>query len=205
MTNSGTTIANGQRISEADLRDNYWKVNVDLVPFRNVLIDLGPNFVKDPILRARWSKEYPTTGNCYVVSEWLYWYHQKFTRHRALKEKTAEEFLKQNKIDPYNEMGNISYLDPMYLEVPGSPGFHWFLNYTHYHGGTYIWDLTVDQFANYDLVNYSKAKRKMFIPPGDHLGPSKRAIELAVATGYAEDYWKTEEYQKACRVSWTLS
>lgn len=74
---------------------------------------------------------------------------------------------------------------PYSVKVPGDPGTHRFLRWP----DTTIIDLTCDQFPNYALVPYEKAKVTPFMQTGCK-GPSKRAKELAQLLGYDVAAWR---------------
>lgn len=66
---------------------------------------------------------------------------------------------------------------PYALVVPGDEGLHRFLKYPEDYD-PHIIDLTCDQFSDYSLIDYSKAKVCYFLQTAC-TGPSKRARILA--------------------------
>jgi hypothetical protein len=74
---------------------------------------------------------------------------------------------------------------PYAVAIPGDPGPHRYLRWP---AGEIV-DLTCDQFADYNVVDYSKGKPKYFMQTGVK-GPSARARLLATLMGHAEDAWK---------------
>jgi hypothetical protein len=64
--------------------------------------------------------------------------------------------------------------------IPGDDGLHRFIMWP----DNQIVDLAIDQFPNYEEVDYSKAKLCYFMTTKDNKGPSKRTRLLADLLGY---------------------
>lgn len=158
------------------IKKMYDTWNVPRIKLLDTLIAFGPNFLKTRQARQQWTAGVPTRNQCYVVSEWMYWYVMRSYR--------------QTQPGPNNLQG-------VYVRRVRSPDdgmiVHWFLEYMHHNGISYFVDLTADQFDNYDKMDYYNSKRTMFMQTGC-VGPSKRARQLALAMGYDEDYWKTGDF-----------
>lgn len=150
-----------KRVDPGALDFMFKVAGVDKEKLHAALRTMGTKHIKGPKeIKDQWSPENPTFFYCYVVSEMLYWY-----------------------VAP---KGTI----PMAVKVPGDPGLHRFLQWPgEDSNGKFlqIIDLTCDQFSDINKVDYSKAKKCMFLQTGCK-GPSKRARILAELMGYKE--WK---------------
>lgn len=80
---------------------------------------------------------------------------------------------------------------PYSLRVPGDDGLHRFVKWP---CGTVI-DLSVEQFSNYEDVDYTQARVRYPLQTGC-TGPSKRARLLASLMGYNEDDWRNPDGNK---------
>jgi len=138
----------------------------------NVLIRHGKELLH-PKYRNQFDPSNPTKNHCYVVSEWVYWYRLK-EYHLRIEEVNGKKY-------PRVQSWCIKSPDDPFIN-------HWFVTYRHYHGFEYVADLTVNQFDNFDKLDYSKAKPRMFLQTAC-TGPSKRAKRLAELMGYHPEEW----------------
>lgn len=156
---------------------------VEQPELHDALRTMGKKYLK-PEFRDAWTPDRPTKNYCYVVTEFVYWYSIKELRKRLYGDSW-----------PGNELQ--SRVRVFHTKSPDDPSItHWFCAYRHYHGFEYIYDLTADQFDNWNYDIYTKARPGFFIQSGAR-GPSKRAKVLAGLMGYREDYWNDDNYDKA--------
>lgn len=135
---------------------------------------MGKKYLK-PEFKDAWTYDRPTKNYCYVVTEFVYWYSNKYFRQdmRVLHTKSPD--------DPSITHWFLKFVFPDLSNEPRS---------------TYILDLTADQFDNWNETIYTNARVGFFIQSGAK-GPSKRAKVLAGLMGYREDYWNDDNYDKA--------
>lgn len=161
-------------MSEDEFTSAFNTINVNRDALHSALRVMGRNFLKTKRMKDMWSLDCPTTNYCYTVSEFIYWYKAKEYRLR------------------FNHKGQ-SRVSVCFTNIPSIPGIkHCFLTYQHYYGFVYIWDLTADQFEDYNelIEAYKNARRGFFVQSGCK-GPSSRARHLARLMGYDEDEWET--------------
>lgn len=144
-----------------------------------VLIKHGKELLH-PKYRSLFDPDNPTKNHCYIVSEWVYWYRLRELRMR-IEDVGGKKY-------PRVRSWCIKSPDDTFVN-------HWFVTYRHYHGFEYIADLTVNQFDNFELLDYSKAKPRMFLQTAC-TGPSQRAIKLAKLMGEEADAWREFEFKE---------